>query len=267
MGTARIHVIKNKTMGNIFQWLGQFRHAFTFVAGALVTFGIIKATNGEIETAGNLLEEIIKQTTVLVGLITQFGTMVWSWKESVKEKSRNSIVRTYEVINKIEFNLGIGLSDLQLESVYCIVRNWRRFDKLKNRDRLAYILATAWHESRLEPIREKRFREHKVKQRKNQDRYWLTGFFGRGYVQLTWLHNYRKQSSKIGIPLHENPSLALQPSIAAEILVRGMLDGDFTGLKLSRYINHKGSDFLNARRVVNGIDRRELISSYANKFK
>lgn len=74
-------------MGNVFQWLGQFRHIFTFVAGVLVTFGVIQATQSDIETAGNLLQEIVKQITVLIGLITQFITMVWSWRDPSKTTS------------------------------------------------------------------------------------------------------------------------------------------------------------------------------------
>ena len=179
----------------------------------------------------------------------------------------NNELRTQSIIEKIETGLSVELNDLQIESVYSICRMWRRFDLLKNTDRLSYILATAWHESRLEPVKEKRFFKHQIRERANQDRYWLDGFYGRGFVQITWLKNYEKQGVKLGLPLAINPDLVLRVDVAAEILVRGMLDGDFTGKKLSRYINNKNTNYLWARWVVNGRDKRELIASYAYKIE
>ena len=55
-----------------------------------------------------------------------------------------------------------------------------------------------------------------------------------------------------------DPSLATDPEIAARALVVGMRDGLYTGKRLDRYINDDGLDYYNARRVVNGIDRREF---------
>jgi predicted chitinase len=56
-------------------------------------------------------------------------------------------------------------------------------------------------------------------------------FYGRGYVQLTWQKNYRResQSDRTGIDLVTNPDVAMQPDIAAQVLFVGMEHGDFGG--------------------------------------
>jgi len=58
-----------------------------------------------------------------------------------------------------------------------------------------------------------------------------------------------------GIDLVNNPDLALTPEISAQNLVYGMLNGSFTKASLGRYINSSKVDFINARRVVNGLDK------------
>lgn len=51
-----------------------------------------------------------------------------------------------------------------------------------------------------------------------QNRYWDSGFMGRGYVQLTWKENYDKYGKAIGVDLVNNPDMALEPETAAKIL-------------------------------------------------
>lgn len=87
-------------------------------------------------------------------------------------------------------------------------------------------------------------------------------FAGRGYVQITGRTNYQKASSLVGKDLVANPDLALEPEIAAKIIVHGMVNGWFTGKKMSDYDNYTGM-----RRVVNGTDRAETIAGYAEKFE
>jgi len=131
-----------------------------------------------------------------------------------------------------------------------------------NKSKLAYILATAWHESWLKPIKE--FRAAQGTSLYNtQNQYWYTGFYGRGFVQLTWQSNYKKMGDWLGIDLVNNPDLALQPEVAAKILVYGMVNGSFTGKKLSDYITGDYNDFYNARRIVNGLDQAQKINDYA----
>jgi len=148
------------------------------------------------------------------------------------------------------------------------------------RNQCAYVLATAYHETAgtMKPVREtlansdakakelltKAWKAGKMKWVTRD--YWSGGFFGRGYVQLTHEENYRKAGQKLGIDLVGNPSKALEPAIAAEILVLGMRDGWFTGKKLSDYITLTRSDYTWARRIVNGTDRADLIAGYAKAF-
>lgn len=90
---------------------------------------------------------------------------------------------------------------------------------------------------------------------------------GRGYVQLTWKDNYRKVGEIYGVDLVENPDRALEPEIAAFAMVYGMENGIFTRKKLSNYISDTTSDYLNARRIINGIDQAERIAGYALRFE
>jgi len=45
-----------------------------------------------------------------------------------------------------------------------------------------------------------------------------------------------------------------------------MKDGIFTGKKLSDYISSAGVDY-EARRIINGSDKQQLIAGYARKFE
>lgn len=132
---------------------------------------------------------------------------------------------------------------------------------------LAYILATAYHETAhtMQPIAE----YGKGKGRKYGVPAGPYGqvYYGRGYVQLTWLENYQKASKKIGVDLVPYPDRAMEPRIAALILFAGMGEGWFTGKKLSDYITDAKADYTGARRIVNGVDRAGLIAKYAVAFE
>ncbi len=154
------------------------------------------------------------------------------------------------------------LDNVQRDSVEQILRAFREYGDGDYR-KLVYILATAWHESKLKPVRERRAGSSQTWLRQLQDRYWSSGYYGRGFVQLTWESNYKKMSEFLGVDLVGNPDLALEPRYAADILVYGMMNGEFTRRSLSRYINIVQTDYYNARRVVNGTDRASLIKDYA----
>lgn len=126
----------------------------------------------------------------------------------------------------------------------------------------AYILATVDHETEhtFQPVKEKRDRANSSR-RANQDRYWLTGFYGRGYVQITWEKNY----AKFGIA--DTPDKALEPETAYMILSRGMREGLFTGKKLSDFIyDGRSLDYFNARTIINGHDKAQEIAERAHKY-
>ena len=129
-------------------------------------------------------------------------------------------------------------------------------------EQAAYVLATVAHETdrTFQPIKEKRARVG-TKVRALQDKYWDSGFYGRGYVQLTWKANYEKYG------IADNPDAALQPEKAYEILSNGMRKGTFTGKKLTDYIIAGDVDYIQARRIVNGLDRANDIAEIADKFE
>lgn len=129
------------------------------------------------------------------------------------------------------------------------------------RNQAAYTLATAFWESArtMKPVRE----YGGEKYLKSKPYY---PFVGMGYVQLTWEANYRKASQILGVDFIGNPKLLLEPGYAAEILVRGMAGGWFTGKKLSDYITLSRSDFVNARRIVNGTDKAKEIADLAKQY-
>jgi hypothetical protein len=87
-------------------------------------------------------------------------------------------------------------------------------------------------------------------------------FMGRGFVQITGRRNYADWSKRLGLDMLSKPTLAEGLDVAARILVEGMLKGTFTGKKLADYPH----DFVESRRIVNGMDRAVLISGYAYGF-
>lgn len=91
-------------------------------------------------------------------------------------------------------------------------------------------------------------------------------YYGRGLVQITHPGNYQAVGKRLGIDLYGNPDLALDTNVAADILVVGMKEGIFTGVKLSTYFTAAKSDSLNARRIINGIDQQVRIAGMYDKF-
>lgn len=130
---------------------------------------------------------------------------------------------------------------------------------------LAYMLATAFHETAatMRPIEE--YGKGKGRKYGVPVGPFKKVYYGRGYVQLTWIYNYEKAEAELHAPFVEKPELALDPKHAADIMTRGMQEGWFTGKKLVDYLNVK-TDYRNARRIINGTDKADLIAGYANKF-
>lgn len=91
-------------------------------------------------------------------------------------------------------------------------------------------------------------------------------YYGRGYVQLTWYENYESMGKLLHIDLLDNPDLALQPAIAAAIMIKGMTKGSFTGVGLDRYFTDQRTDWVNARKIINGLDQAQTIAGYAKTF-
>lgn len=160
---------------------------------------------------------------------------------------------------------GGKLSEKQVEGIDSILDEWGNRG-LEDKRWLAYILATAFHETAatMQPIKEYGF--GKGKKYGIPDPATRQIYAGRGYVQLTWKWNYESMSKLLHVDLVNNPDLALQKDIAAKIMFEGMTLGSFTGKKLSNYFNETHEDYYNARRIINGIDKAALIAAHAKNF-
>lgn len=179
-----------------------------------------------------------------------------------------------QFFNKIA-SLFPRMSQKQKEGVTTVV-NATRHLPLKQR---AYLLATTYHETAMtmQPITEfggrKYFDKYDTgdlaKALGNSPELDGDGFFfrGRGYVQITGRANYEKAGRKLKVDLVNKPDLALVPRIAASIMIQGSVEGWFTGKKLSDYINDTKTDYVNARRIINGVDKAKTIASYATTFE
>lgn len=178
-----------------------------------------------------------------------------------------------EFYDRIRTDLFHGsISQRQFEGIEDIIEAWH--DKgITDIRYIAYALATAYHEtaSTMQPIAEYgkgAGRDYGKKLKISRKPYTTPNklYYGRGYVQLTWYENYEAMGKLLNVDLLNNPELAMQPDIAAKIMVRGMLNGDFTGKKLSDYFNEKITDPYNARKIINGLDKAKTIQGYYDVF-
>lgn len=158
-----------------------------------------------------------------------------------------------------------------------------------SRTHLAYILATAYHETAqwMQPIREgaRRFGPDYSNERAIRavtaiynkgiirTNYALPrgkyghSYYGRGLIQITWLSNYKRLSEVVGVDLVKNPDAALSWCIALPLLFIGMRDGLYTGKKLP--VGKTNPRFPRSlRAIVNGDVRKNgaKISRQAEHF-
>jgi putative chitinase len=170
-----------------------------------------------------------------------------------------------------------SMSSDQVSGIQIILYAWSGKD-----DRwTAYALATAYHETAftMRPIKEiggvpyftrmydiRGERPALARSMGNTTPGDGAKYAGRGFVQLTWKNNYKRLSSLLRLDLVGAPDLAMQPKVAAAIMVEGITKGLFTGKKLSDYFAGGRSDWVNARRIINGTDKATEIAVIAKKF-
>jgi hypothetical protein len=150
---------------------------------------------------------------------------------------------------------------------------------------LAYMLATAHHETggTMQAVRET-FAPDDEEAVNRLERAWRAGrlptvatpywrrdvagrsYYGRGLVQITHRENYAKMSRVTGLDLVAEPDLALRLDVSATILVVGMTEGLFSGLRLSDFFSGTKADWTGARKIVNGTDRAKKIAVTARIF-
>lgn len=176
------------------------------------------------------------------------------------------------------------LTQSQVDGISTILRAWAKYGD-GNLQRQAYTLATpvietAW---RMEPIHEYGGVSYFDKYEPGTKLGEILGntkigdghrYRGRGYVQITGRSNYERAGKLLGIDLINKPDLALDPEIAARILVVGSQEGWFTGKGLPAFIDDIDDDdekelqeFAQARRVINGQDRAVEIGKIALVFE
>lgn len=131
----------------------------------------------------------------------------------------------------------------------------------------AYCLATALWETNhtMQPVEEAYYLGSKAEAYRQKLRYYP--WHGRGFAQLTWESNYLKAAKATGADLIGHPDLAMDPDIAGQILVIGSRDGWFTGKKLSDYITRTKTDYVGARRIINGTDKAAQIAAIAEQYE
>lgn len=174
------------------------------------------------------------------------------------------------------------LTAKQVQGMETIIKAWQAEYSERDDKFLAYLLATAYHETAhtMQPIKEYGGRARanrlygiegrnptRARRMGNRRRGDGARYMGRGFVQLTWKNNYRKAGLYCGVDLVKKPHLAMQPDIAARILIEGCMSGWFTGSALPSHIEPMNANYRSARRVVNGNDKASLIARYAKQFE
>ncbi|MCJ2066721.1 hypothetical protein MKK63_29105 [Methylobacterium sp. J-088] len=145
---------------------------------------------------------------------------------------------------------GPHLAQAEVDGLCALFDAWERLGWPADPRHLAYTLATAWHECRLDlSIREVGLGRGRAYGAPVDGRV----YYGRGASQLTWLANYRTFGRLLGLDLVGDPDLALVPATSAAILVLGARDGLFRpGHTLARYFGEQTDDPVGARAIVNG---------------
>jgi hypothetical protein len=177
------------------------------------------------------------------------------------------------------------LSAPQVSGLTGILDKWEAQSPQADDRWLAYMLGTVHHETgrTMQPVREtfassdasaisrlnKAFQAGKLTWVKKP--YWQLdaqgkSWLGRGYVQLTHKSNYQKLATAIGIDLTTDPTVAMQPAVALEIMFTGMRQGLFTEISLADRFSPTKEQWRNARQIINGLERADLVASYAKQY-
>jgi putative chitinase len=167
---------------------------------------------------------------------------------------------------------GGNLVQSQVDGLSFLLDTWEGYFFDRDIRWLAYCLATAFHETAqtMEPIEE--YGKGGNASYAQPAGPYGNCYYGRGYVQLTWLENYEKGEQvlrddyEMACPMVRYPHRMLEHVPAALILFDGSIKGWFTGMGLPEYFNDTTDDPFNARRVINGTDKAETIANYHRAF-
>jgi LysM repeat protein/predicted chitinase len=178
-----------------------------------------------------------------------------------------------------------SLSQVQVNGLNSLLESFERDSDITRIQHIAYMLATIKHETanRFQPITEyggrsyfSRYDPILANSSRRRRRAKLNGnlkrgdgykYRGRGFVQITWQKNYNKLGKVLGHDLVNHPEKALDPTIAYQIMSYGMRFGIFTGRRLNHYLTADFTDYRNARKIINGLDKATRIKNYAENFE
>lgn len=166
-----------------------------------------------------------------------------------------------------------------------IVARWNRDHANGDARWLAYMLATAFHETAgtCLPVRETLAKSDDAAIARLERAfaagrlpwvrtpYWRRdadgkSWLGRGLVQITHRANYARLGKAIGEDLLSDPDRALDREVALSILFTGMIDGLFTGKKLADCFTTRHNDWTGARAIINGRESAETVAGYAKSM-
>jgi predicted chitinase len=143
-------------------------------------------------------------------------------------------------------------------------------DRQSTKAQIAYILATAEHESDSFNTLEEYSKGNQYEGRPDLGNTHPGDgvcFKGRGYVQLTGRLNYTRYTEITGLELVKLPIILMnRPALSVFVIVDGMMRGIYTGRRLDEFVNNGKQDFFNARQVVNGHDRADKIAAQADDW-
>jgi len=194
-----------------------------------------------------------------------------SWQAAVDVDQKQPSIKP---VNPVELAIiesipeYLGLREYAYDTIPLILRECER-SGVTDRGQIAYILATAEHESHLGKWMTELASGWAYEGRSdfgNTQPGDGPRYKGRGFVPITGRRSYSDWSDRLGIDLVNNPERAAEPEIAAKIIVIAMRDGYFSSYKLGDYINGDTRDFYNARRIVNRLDRAAWIEAIAKAY-
>ena len=164
------------------------------------------------------------------------------------------------------------LSQRQVDGMNHVMDVWEAYHFDKDIRFLAYAMATAHHETAYVWDAIEEYGKGDGKPYGEPAGPYGECYYGRGFVQLTWLENYQKAEKiladkyELETPCVEYPHRMLEHQPAALILFDGIIEGWFTGVGLPSFFSDTKDDAYNARKTVNGLDKAELIAGYHRAF-
>lgn len=213
------------------------------------------------------------------------------WELVEKEMTMNAIVAPEETIqwtdntfDRKRFFDAIrplfgGLNQGQVDGMEMLLSCWEEHCREWDYRELAYNLGTSFHETArtMQPIYEYGDREYFSRYEGRRDLgNTVPGdgyrFRGAGHVQNTGRRNAGvatknlNEQFNLGVDLVKNPDDRLNPKVSSLSLFLGNHQGWWTGKRLPNFAGYGNWNMKDARRVVNGTDRWEMIGSYAGQF-